>query len=68
MKNSEIKETIISYIENKIIFNKINGTYTIISSKDKHEIFYTDNNNGNRKHISIINSDLIKYYRFLKHK
>lgn len=67
MKNSEIKDTIINYIENKIIFNKINGTYTIISSKDKHEIFYTDNN-GNRKRISITNVELLKYYRFLKHK
>ncbi len=68
MKNSEIKETIISYIENKIIFNNINGTYNIISSKDKYDVYYTDNNNGNRKHISITNSELLKYYRFLKHK
>lgn len=68
MKSSEIKDTIISYIENKVIFDKMNGSFNIISSKDKYDITYTDSNNGIRKRISISNGELIKYYRFLKHK
>ena len=68
MKSSEIRETLINYIENKILFDKLNGSCNIISSNGKHDIYYTDNSIGTRNHISVSNSELLKYYRFLKHK
>jgi len=68
MKNSEIKETLITYIENKILFDKINGLCSIISLKDKHFVTYTDNSTGNKKQIILSTNELLKYYRVLKHK
>ena len=68
MKNSEIKETLISYIENKILFDKVNGICSIISLKDKHEVNYVDSSTGIKKHLSLTNNELLKYHRFLKHK
>lgn len=67
MKNTEIKETITSYFENKIIFGKINGSFNIISLNDIHIINYIDNNTGSKKRITISNRELVKYFRFLKH-
>lgn len=68
MKNSEIKETLITYIENKILFDKLNGICSIVSLKDKHHITYVDNLTGNKKQLTLSTGELSKYYRFLKHK
>ena len=64
MKNK--RKLIISYIQNKILFDDIIGTLNIIEFKNYIIVNYTDCRTGSKYKYQISNNELIKYSRIIK--